>query len=457
MPDRRDIIAITATLVAETTWLFPALGIFGIVFGQGASPLPFAAIAGLISFGFIVGRIVAHLVEDPTQRASFQALFGLVVIYFAMSVVAMDGGIDLLWGPRLFGSYSGKVAFGLALGTVAAGFLWYRGVQIGSDSLPQSRLLQTFRTGVMVLSVSFLAEQSFDIDCFTTIMLFPFFAVSLAGLAFARMPPGGAWTRMVLVVILGVIGGGLIIGSIGVLVGGRGLDLLSAAWGHLINAIGWLLSVLLVPVLEVIFGFIAWLFSGMEFGKSEPVTLRPPIGAWRDYVDSANALPYADLVILLLKYLLLPLFFYLAYRLLLLAYQGYVRHARTVTTTNRESIQGDADAKADLISLALGLLPDWMFPQKTLAGPRFPKNLPGISEVYALYFDMLTVAYKNGHDFVPSATPCERRSHIENVIPGAPVAPITDLFNAACYGNVAADHATIDRLRRELESAVSIG
>ena len=456
MTERRDAIAIGATLVAETAWLFPALGVFGVVFAQGASPLPLAIVAGLIGFGFIVGRIARHAVEDPTRRASFQALLGLIAVYLAMSVVAAEGAIDLLWGPRLFSAFSGNVAVGLTVGTVAAGFLWYRGVRIGSEPAPRYRLLQTFRIGVVVLALSFLAEQVFGVDCFTTIMLVPFFAVSLAGLAFARLPPGATWARMVVVAVMGVIGGGFVIGLVGAVVGGRGLGLLAVGWNYIVSAIGWLLNILLVPVLEVIFGFIAWLIGDSEPSKRDPTILKFPEGSWWERVDSGPALAYADLVIALIKYPLLILIFYLSYRLLLRAYRGYAKNTAAARAIDRESIQGDADAKADLVALALGLLPAWLFPTAAPAGPRYPKGRPGITDVYALYFDMLTAAHERGHDFVPSATPNERQPEVENAIPGAPVARITDCFNAACYGNVAIDQATVEQLRRELAGATAI-
>jgi hypothetical protein len=53
-----------------------------------------------------------------------------------------------------------------------------------------------------------------------------------------------------------------------------------------------------------------------------------------------------------------------------------------------------------------------------------------------------------------SATPRERRADLESAIPGAPVARITDCFNAACYGNLRTDQATVDGLRHDLEQSL---
>jgi len=178
--------------------------------------------------------------------------------------------------------------------------------------------------------------------------------------------------------------------------------------------------------------------------------LRLPDGAWREQVEGVPMLPYAEALIDLLKYPLLGLAFYLSYRLLRRLYGGYAGRPRAVQTAARESIQGNADPNADLIALALGLLPAWLFPKPPPPGPRFPKDRPGITEVYALYFELLAAAGKKGCAFVPSATPSERRAGLEIAVPGAPVARITACFNAACYGDLATDPITLEHLRRQL-------
>jgi hypothetical protein len=448
MTDRRDTIAITATLIADAAWLYPAFGVLGVIFAQEASPLALPLIAAVLFIGFTVGRIFVGLVPDPAKKASFQALVGIVVVYLAMSLAPAIQGVDLLWGAHLFTAFEGNTVVGLVAGTFAAAFLWYRGVQIGSESLPRARLLQTFRIGVLALALSFLAEQAFAVDCHATMMLVPFFVVSLTGLAFARLPHGAAWARTVVAAVLAVMAGGLIIGFLVALAGGRGLALLASAWRFLIDAVGWLLGTLLVPLLEAIFGFIAWLLGDFEQRKSEPLSLNLPEGIWWEQLDAAPAVPYVDLMVHLFKYPLVILLFYFVYRLLLKAYQGYFRSLPAVADADRERIESHRDAKADLISLALGLLPDWMFPRAGIEPPRYPLGIPGISEVYEIYFDMLTRAYREGYTFNPSETPRERLAGIAGFLPGVPAADITECFNRARYGNIAADPDTVSRLRR---------
>ena len=458
MPERRDMIVIAATIIAETAWLYPAFGMLGHGLSLDGSPLPLALVMAVIAAGVVIRRIVAANVSDPARRAPYLAASGLGVVYLAMSVAAADGGLDLIWGPRLLGGgFSGNVALGLIIGTAATGILWYRGVRIGIESGHRYQLLQTFRIGIIALAVAILAEQAFDIEVSATTMLVPFFGVSLSGLAFARLPPGGTWTRIVGLAVAVVLGGGFVIGLIGAVVGGRGLGLLAAGWSHLAAAIMWLLSVLLVPVLEVIFAFFAWLIGDIPNQNRDFNALRPDGIRWWENIDVGQMPPFAELILQVVKYPVLFLFIYLLYRLFLWAYQAHARRALVVVAADRESIRGGADSTADLIKLALGLLPSWMLRQAPTAGLRFPDDIPGISEVYALYFDMLTAAHGLGHEFQPSATPRERRPDIEKTLPGAPVAGITRCFNAACYGKLPTDRETVDQLRRELDGALGAG
>jgi len=455
MPERRDLIVIAATIVAETAWLYPVFGLLGLGLSLQGSPLPVALIMAVIVLGVVVRRAVSDAVIDPIRRSSYSAAAGLGVVYLAMAVAAADRGIDLAWGARLLaGGYSGNVALGLVIGTAATAFLWTRGVRIGVESGHQHQLLQTFRTGIIALAVSIVAEQGFDADVSATFMLAPFFAVSLAGLAFARLPPAGAWARVVGLAVALVLGGGFVIGVIGAVVGGRGLGLLAVGWSYLVSAILWLLTLVLVPILEVVFAFFSWLVGDIPPTNRDLDGLRSDGPNWWEHVNTDGVPPFFELVIQLLKYPVMLLVLYGVFRLFVWAYQAHGRRAWVAAVTDRESIRGEADSTADLIKLALGLLPAWMLRQQPAQAPRIPGDMPGITEIYVLYFDMLTAAHAQGYAFEPSATPRERRPDLEKAMPGAPVAGITRCFNAACYGRLPTNPETVARLRRELDGAV---
>ena len=171
------------------------LGVIGLIFRQGESLLPLPLVFVMIFLGVVTARMASGVSEHSKGRASFQALLSLGAIYIAMSMA--QSGFDILWGLRLLGGdFSGKAATGLIAGTLVAGFLWRRGGQIAVEFQPKIRLLRTFRAGIVALSGSILFEKAFDLDVAATEMLLPFFAVSLAGMVFARLPPGGSWTRI---------------------------------------------------------------------------------------------------------------------------------------------------------------------------------------------------------------------------------------------------------------------
>lgn len=447
MPDRREFIAIVATIIADAAWLYPIFMILGMGFNPGLPLLPLALIMLMLALGFGAGRLASSAVEDPGLRGPAQAIAGLAVIYLVISTIAAGDGIDLLWGPHMIsGAFSGRHTGGLIASMAAAGFLWYRGIRIAVETHPRLRLLQTFRTGLVALAVSILVEQASGIDASAMIMLILFFAVSLAGLAFARLAPGGAWTPIVGLAVALVLGGGVAVGMLGAVLGGRGLGLLAVAWDYIAVGIMWLLHILIWVLMQIL--------PDLSWRSGDGEVWKPTKFKWlnHDYVKQAPT--QTDLTDQLLQYSALLLALYLAYRLLAWAYRAYARRGRTDAETDRESIRGEADATADLLNLLWRLLPDWLQPGETPMDPRYPQGRPGISEVYALYFDMLTAACGQGHDFVPSATPRERRSAVEDAIPGAPVARITSCFIAACYGNLATDPETVEQLRRELAGAI---
>ncbi len=454
MPERRDpiaksngTIAIAATVIADAAWLYPVFVILGMGFNRGAALLPLAVIILLLALAFGAGRLASYYVEDPTLRGPVEAIAGLGVIYLVISAIAPGDGLDLLWGPHMIGgAFSGRQTGGLIASMAAAGFLWHRGIRIAVETHPQLRLLQTFRTGLVALAVSVLVEQASGIDASATAMLILFFTAALGGLAFARLAPGGNWTPIVGLAVATVLGGGIAVGMLGAVIGGRGLGLLAVAWDYVAVGIMWLLRLLVWALVQILpdlsgrFGEdMVWDFRGFERPNFRNV----------DYVPSETGLTDH-----LLQYSALLLALYLAYRLLAWAYQAHARQGQTGPGADRESIRGEADATADLLNLLWSLLPAWLQPGAAPMGARFPQGRPGITEVYALYFDMLTAACGQGHEFVPSATPRERRSAVEDAIPGAPVARITSCFIAACYGNLATDPETVEQLRRELDGAM---
>ena len=68
MPERRDLIAMAATIAADSAWLYPALGLLGAVFGLDGPLLPPAMIVAILLLGVILGWVVAGVVEEAAER-----------------------------------------------------------------------------------------------------------------------------------------------------------------------------------------------------------------------------------------------------------------------------------------------------------------------------------------------------------------------------------------------------
>ncbi len=454
MRSAREMLITLLTTVSDTIWLYPVLGMCGFILDQGGSPLPMPLVFAVLAVAIIATRIIDGVVPKTGGEAVAQALVGMVAIYLAMSLIAVEGAVDLLWGPRMVGGgFPGRTIAGLIVASAMAGVLWFRGVRIAIESRPQARLVSTFRAGIVGLAIAILAEQAFGADFYATVMIVPFLAVSLAALAFARMATSGAWPRTIGLAVLSVIGGGLLIGLVGAAFGGSGLRLIAIAWNHFLAGLSWVLTVLLAPVLEVIFDFAIWLIGEHEPFKRVDRVITPQERPWWRELRPDSVDPMVELVINLLKYPVLLIGIYLLYRLLIRGYRAYIAGVKSTTLAERKSIRGEANAATDLGNLALGLLPGWMFRGGAEAGLRAPKDRPGITEAFTLYFDLLAAARKRGYELIPSMTPRERRPDLEATIPGAPVGPITECFNAACYGNIGVDEGTVDRLRAELEMA----
>lgn len=450
----RDMLVLFAIVVADTLWIFPVLGAIGYVTDQGGSPLPLPLVFAALSLAAIVGSAVSRFTRNAAEEDVAQALMGLFAVYFATALIARSGGIDLLWGPRLLsGGFSGPAIAGLIVGTAMAGVLWFRGIRIAGETRPQARLQNSFRAGIVGLGITILAEQAFGADFSATVMIIPFFAVCLGGLAFARMTGSGTWPRTIGLAVLSVIGGGLLIGLIGAMFGGSGVRLIAAAWNQLLALVSWVLTVLLAPVIEVIFSFVLWLIGdSVPPNRAERVST-PQLQDWWQHIQPESLPSYLQTIIEFLRYPFLLLVIYLLYRFLLFAYRTYGARAALAVAAERESIRGNANVAVDLANLALGLLPDWMLAGGGARGRRYPKGQPGITEAYLLYFDLLETAVSRGYEPVTSMTPRERTPELEAALPGAPVGAITECFNAACYGGIAADPATLERLRDSLSAA----
>ena len=456
MPNRQNPIVLAAMVIADGAWLFTALAIIGFFTNQDGSPLPWFAVFGLLAFGAAIAKIAPLFVLTGHAPAIVQAGVGIVAIYLAQAAGtwAERDGFDLAWAMHVvLGDYSPVAILGSLIGLFAGAFIWRHAAVVATSTAPEYRLLRSFRVGIAVLAIALLVEQTTGRSLGATEMLVPFFAASLAGLAIARLPQhsglANAWTRVIAATVVGVMILGLALGAMAGVFAQGGVNLIVQGWSYLSQALLWVARLILEPLVNGIVAFIEWLrsrWAGPGPGSEPPRPRRP---VW-DWLDIEPGEPMADKIIEFLQVPMILVLLAFFCWLLVRAYRGHASGRAPQTLEQRESIE--VDSPAELAQLIWDLLPDWI---KRLHGDkrglRYPRDEAGITEVFLLYFDTITLAAKRGLDFDPGQTPSERIPHLRSALPGLAVERITALFNAACYGRKPAAAGAVEPLRRQLD------
>ena len=465
MREHRSKIIYACTAITESCWLFALLGIVGLIAGQGGSPLPWLAVFLLLGAGMYAGWVTMGMRGDAVNLAIVLGLAGLVCVYLAVAGGRYEGraGFDMLWSARLTG---GDVPAGRWAGTVVAligaVLLWRRAAGLVADRYIEERLQRSFKIGMAVIAVAILVEQASGHSLDARSVLVPFFAVSLAGMAVARLPEqgvgarAGSWVRVIAVSVLAVLGVGLLLGLAGGVYGAGGVRLLYRGWGLFIDGLLWLIRYPLQLMVNAMLAFWTWV-RGMLNPSGEAARLDPlsppafPAPEGGQPVAGGGS-HLGETLVNILQYPLLILLLIAIFLVLALTFRRIWQRKAKDSSEDREKIEGDADASADLAKLLKGLLPGWMRRQREPALTwRYPDGEPGIGEVFRLYFDYLSAAIKRGMRYDPAFTPAERVGALKTALPGAPVESITERFNAACYGREPTDEQTVALLRSALD------
>ena len=176
--------------------------------------------------------------------------------------------------------------------------------------------------------------------------------------------------------------------------------------------------------------------------------MEPGLGFDVEQADNASEYALGALRWPMSILLVIVLFFILVF-----AYRRFSSRSGGDEDPDRESIRGDADARADMMKLLSSLVPGWLKGGDRRSRWRWPEGEKGVAEAFLLYFDTLAHAIKRGMVFDPNVTPNERMQALAAFLPEAPVDAVTSRFNAACYGGQPTDRGELDRLRQAVEIA----
>lgn len=465
MGEGRSRLILPSVAVAESAWLFALFAVCGVFFGFGGSPLPWLSIFSLLLIAIAVGFLLGGVDGIEGNEASIaikQSVVGLVVIYLLLGTGTFLGGtvFDGGWVVRVAsGELSSNSTASAVFGFFIAVWLWRHGVKLGTGRYPEDHLARVFKIGIGVLAIAVLVDQSRSEDIGAGMLMVPFFAATLLGLAIGRLPEEGVggktghWARVIAVSVFGIMGIGMFIGLLGGLYGRGGVRVLYAGWGLVVDGFLWLITYQVTWATAVLF----WLLN--LFGKADPAETERlnPVRSGQDMLgidpDQSVAAGNAtiDSIVHMLRYPVIAVMVIIAFFILAMAFRKLSGRDTGDDDDERESIRGEMDTSGDMSRLLGGLLPGWL---RRRSGKtwQYPDD-PALAAVFSLYFDAIAVGVKGGMTFQPNLTPAERLPQLESALPGAPFKEVTDRFNAACYGGIASDATTITGLRQELKVA----
>ena len=459
------IFAYGALVVVESVWWFTTLAILGSLMGLGGSPIPWISLLILFGLGMGSAWVFGVSKDDATLKAMYQATLALVAVYLtvATGTVGDSWSFEIAWPVNMFGgAYGGEGAADLTLGLIAAGMIWYRSQNLVAGGGVAGRLSRAFKLGTAFIAIGLLVEMGVGFDIGISPLLFPFFGASLIGLAASRLPQSddtgeAPWPMVIGISVASILGMGIVGGLLTGRYGNIGVRGLVNLWGAFVDAILWVLRYPIEAVMRVMWAVILWLKGRFASENvEEEVPQGPPqlSEAMEEVADRANSA--TDFAVDALRWPLSILMLVVLFFVLVFAYRRITGRNNELDDANRESIRGDADAKADMMKLLSSLMPDWMKGGKKRSLWKWPEGESGVAEAFLLYFDTLTHAIKRGMIFDPHSTPNERIPALAVFLPGAPVDAVTTRFNAACYGAVPADIDELDRLRIEIDAAAKL-
>ncbi len=458
-------VSFGSLVIVESIWWFSILAVIGGLLGLGGAPLPWISVMFLLASGVFSAWIFGGVKGDTATVAIGQAFVALIVFYFALATVSVfeTWSFKIAWPVDTFGgAYGADGVVDVMFGVLSAVCLWYRAQGLVMEGGVARRLSRAFKLGTAFIAVALLFQHGvIQYDIGIAPLLLPFFGAALIGMAVARIPKSetvsqASWPLVIGISVSVILGlgafGGVLTGRYGD-IGVRGFVNI---WGALVDAVLWVLRYPIEWIMTAIWNLILWLQS-LSDAEEKEVERDTPGAFAEDMVNPAaeRSEEVTNFAIEALRWplsilLLLGLFF-----VLIFAYRRFSSRVENSSYSERESIRGEADARADMARLFKNLLPGWLRIGTKNVLWKWPENQSGISEVFLLYFDTIAHAAKLGMTYEAALTPNERVGVLGSFLPDAPVVKITSSFNDACYGLIPSSLDEISQLREELEIAVS--
>ena len=457
----QDRLVLAATVVAESAWVYAALGVVAAAMDREGSPLAWLGVLTVLAVSVVAGRMAPSRLETLEMVSLFRMVLGATVIYLTVGfhLAGESGGIDLGWLPGVIsGSAPGGDTFVAVADTFVGVVLWWRGARLAAAEVPTDSLLFSFKLGVPVLAVATTVDIAHRASLNTFPMIFLFFASGLAGLSIGHLLPqtqqaaeAGTWPRVIagIVAVITIVGlfFGLLHGGLLAYIAGQALASLDFAVSTLLWAIvipiSFVYSLLmngLIDLLQGLFGDLA----EPELARSAGGGLATSTGRGLRDLEADGSTPFFIQVVYwtTLAFLVIGILYILARAFQILPKGGGQEHKG-----RRESVSDEANVPSDVLRLLWNLLPDWLRSGERKPTFSVPDGPPGVVDVMRLYYDLLTLADKRGLRRRSHETATEFQQKLESVFPRDLVRMTTEAFNRAFYGHHPASGEQIERMR----------
>lgn len=455
------VISHAALVVVESIWWFSLLAVFGGIMGLGGAPIPWPSIVVLFGVGVISSWLFGGMKGSASKLAIYQAALAVVAIYLTLATATLTDSwsFKIGWPIDTFGgTYGAQGVADVLIGVIAVAWIWFRTQGIIAEGGISRRLSRAFKIGTAFIAFGLLIEMSvIRSDIGIEPLLFPFFGAALIGMAASRLPQSGdssqaSWPLVIGISVAGLLGIGVVGGMLTGRYGDAGVRGLVNVWAGFIDTLLWVLRYPIEWVMTALWNVILWLKERFA-PEQQQIDQEAPGQLSAEMANPAlqRAETASDFAIEALRWPLSILLIIVLFVVMTFAFRRFSNRLGEKDDSDRESIRGDADAKADMMKLLTSLIPQWMRGGKRSIW-KWPEGEHGVAEAFLLYFDTLTHAIKRGMIFDPNLTPNERVIALTLFLPGAPVDIVTTRFNAACYGMEPTDLAEIERLRIAIEA-----
>ena len=505
----QDRWVLAAIVVAESSWVFAALGVLAAIFNLNNSPMHWPSILVTLGAALLVSKLTPSYItaiaaisvgivstswiSGPTgwfililafctagAIAYFRPAGGLSieVTYFLKTVVGLgvaylmigsnisgnNGGFDLDWTELAFAESVAPEHRFIAISGLFIGMaLWWRGSSLAWKEFPIESLNFSFRLGIFCLAIAVTIDIMHSAQLNTFPMVFLFFASGLGGLSIGHLLPESrvsykkrTWPRVITGIVTTVLGAGFLFSFLH-------RDILNVfsrpARSLLDTVVTGAFWGLLIPISTAWNVFVDGFLSVFEaaFGNLEdsPSNRRLRASVERRATEAQQADDEGGEIIALLIQIIEWIMLAIVALILLYLLYRFLRKllTRGPKTANgfRQSVRPDSDLNADVTRLIMKLIPSWIHPKRNDKGFYLPAGPPGVIDALRIYYQMLNTAHEMGLGRRGNQTPREYANTLGKIYPKQLVSMATNAFIWACYG----DHPANQEQLSEMTSSIN--